>query len=120
MGINPYYLGKLIPSSLMWIVQRLRSKSLCTSLWHSCLAENTDIKLNSVGVNKQWESHVQAWYVLCYDNKIKKTPDQRSYASQGYLEKVKKNKRLMHNAARDMGESGIEAVKRSRKRQCHP
>lgn len=36
------------------------------------------------------------------------------------LKEVKKKKRLMHNAARDMDESGIEAAKRSRKRQCHP
>lgn len=32
---------------------------------YSCLTENTDIKLNSADVNKQWESHVRSTSSVC-------------------------------------------------------
>jgi hypothetical protein len=65
------------------------------------------IKLKAVDdVNKQWESHVQAQYVLCYNKE--KTLDKSPMLVKDILKEVKK-KRLMHNAAWDIDESGIEA-----------
>lgn len=60
---------------------------------HSCLAENTDIKLNSAGVNKQWESHVQGMYYAMIINKIKKHRTKGPMPVKDILKEVKKKEK---------------------------